>query len=161
MPYLSCCSGDSFVGDCFLGDSSSDDSSSDDSFSGDYSSGFVYFTYAAAVLTGGNDSDTSGRGALSTFISSATRALEHDLESHSDSVPSVAFSKDGQLLASGSYDRTIRLWDPAAGALQHTISTDGTIVNLEFSKHSPQLITNLGTFNIQVCDKSFFPDPSG
>ncbi|CAG8888404.1 unnamed protein product [Penicillium egyptiacum] len=43
------------------------------------------------------------------------------LEGHSSSVQSVAFSPDSQLLASGSDDKTIRLWDTATGALQQTL----------------------------------------
>src|SRR5262249_885123 len=34
---------------------------------------------------------------------------------HSGEVTSLAFSADGSLLASGSFDGTVRLWDPAAG----------------------------------------------
>ena len=37
------------------------------------------------------------------------------LEGHSDWVWAVAFSRDGQLLASASTDRTVRLWNPATG----------------------------------------------
>ncbi|CEJ62508.1 Putative WD domain protein [Penicillium brasilianum] len=84
----------------------------------------------------------------------ATGALKHTLEGHSDLVWSVAFSPDGQLLASGSEDKTIKLWETATGALRHTISVDGTITNIEFSEHLPQLITNMGSFSIQVCYES-------
>ncbi|MDB9356222.1 protein kinase, partial [Nodularia spumigena CS-587/03] len=37
------------------------------------------------------------------------------LTGHSDSVNSLAFSRDGQFLASGSDDKTIKLWNVLTG----------------------------------------------
>ena len=43
------------------------------------------------------------------------------LEGHTDHVTAIAFSPDGKYLASASRDHTIRLWDPATGALRSTL----------------------------------------
>ena len=45
------------------------------------------------------------------------------LEGHRDNVLAVAFSPDGSTLASGSRDRTIRLWDTETG--QHKLTLEG------------------------------------
>ena len=41
---------------------------------------------------------------------------------HDAEVRSVAFSPDGKLLASGSGDNTVKLWDAATGAEVRTLS---------------------------------------
>ena len=43
------------------------------------------------------------------------------LEGHSDGVLSVAFSPDGKYIASGSWDKTIKLWNVSDGSLLRTL----------------------------------------
>ncbi|MBI3815428.1 MAG: hypothetical protein HY279_13315, partial [Nitrospinae bacterium] len=43
------------------------------------------------------------------------------LEGHKDSVRTVSFSPDGKMLASGSHDETIKLWEMPAGKLISTL----------------------------------------
>ncbi|MBV7333122.1 WD40 repeat domain-containing protein, partial [Chloroflexi bacterium TSY] len=50
------------------------------------------------------------------------------LSGHTDSVFSVAFSPDGQMLVSGSMDKTVRLWDVQSGRCLKTLSDHSTSV---------------------------------
>src|SRR5207253_9160003 len=53
---------------------------------------------------------------------------------HSHAVTAVAFSPDGIMLATGSGDRTIKLWDPATGRLLDTLTGhQAHVVALSFS----------------------------
>jgi WD40 repeat protein len=51
----------------------------------------------------------------------STRKEMFSAEGHTDRVLSLAFSPDGQYLASGSEDRTIRIWTAATGQKVHTL----------------------------------------
>jgi WD40 repeat protein len=47
------------------------------------------------------------------------------LDGHSGAVLSVAFAPDGRALATGSDDRTVRLWEPATGRQTATLKLEG------------------------------------
>lgn len=82
-------------------------------------------------------------------VESAWSAELQTLEGHSNVVAALAFSPDGKLVASGSWDRTVKLWDPATGALQQTLKVDTVIRELTFSKDGPYLETDSGPLNIE------------
>lgn len=66
----------------------------------------------------------------------------HDLEGHKASVTSVSWSRDGRLLASGSYDRTARIWDAKSGECLRTLEGHkGAILNVAWSGDGRTLAT--------------------
>ena len=71
------------------------------------------------------------------------------LEGHASSVTAVAFSQDGSLLASASYDKTVRLWNPTTGQEVQKFEVLGYIATLDFTNGNKILSTNLGTINIE------------
>lgn len=64
------------------------------------------------------------------------------LTAHPGTVLSVTFSPDGALLATGSEDRTARLWDTGTGALARTLTGHAAAVNdARFSPDGTLLLT--------------------
>jgi WD40 repeat protein len=56
-------------------------------------------------------------------------SLLREFVGHTDSVYAIAFAPDGRTVASGSYDRTIKLWDVADGRTLLTLSGHARTVN--------------------------------
>ncbi|KAG7403030.1 Vegetative incompatibility protein HET-E-1 [Fusarium oxysporum f. sp. rapae] len=73
-------------------------------------------------------------------VESDWNAVLQTLEGHKHSVSSVVFSNDGKLIASGSYDGTVKIWNITTGEKERTLeghrgrvssgvfSNDGTLV---------------------------------
>jgi uncharacterized protein with WD repeat/tRNA A-37 threonylcarbamoyl transferase component Bud32 len=79
--------------------------------------------------------------------------LKQTLGGHNDSVIPVLFSPDGKLLASGSMDKTIKLWDAQTGALKQTLTGHGNGVHaLAFSPDGKVLASGSDDKTIKLWD---------
>ncbi|KAL3588021.1 hypothetical protein FPOAC2_13920 [Fusarium poae] len=71
------------------------------------------------------------------------------LEGHGDRVTSVVFSADGQRLASGSDDKTVKIWDAATGVCEQTLNVGRVLYHLSFDPTSNALLsTDIGLLNL-------------
>ncbi|KAH7187803.1 hypothetical protein DER44DRAFT_736509 [Fusarium oxysporum] len=88
---------------------------------------------------------------LKPSVESDWNACLQTLEGHCDAVNLVAFSADGQRLASGSIDKTIKVWDAATGAYIQTLEGHNASVNsVAFSADSQRLASGSDDKTIKV-----------
>ena len=79
--------------------------------------------------------------------------LKQTLTGHTDSVIAVALSPDGKTLASGSADKTFKLWDAQTGALKQTLSGHSHGVHaIAYSPDGKQLATGSDDKTIKLWD---------
>jgi WD40 repeat protein len=65
-----------------------------------------------------------------------TGTLKNTLVGHSSGVPALEISVDGKILASGSDDATVKIWDASTGALQATLAHDDGVEAVAISPDS-------------------------
>lgn len=68
------------------------------------------------------------------------------LREHTDKVMSIALSPDGKLIASASFDNTIRFWDVATGQCVHSLHVKGLFC-MSFSPNGQHIAYALGNLD--------------
>jgi WD40 repeat protein len=85
-----------------------------------------------------------------TYIVQAAMLLR-TLKGHTDNVSCVAISGNGQCMATGSYDETIKIWDRKSGQLMCTIKDHtGSVFGLCLSKDGSRLVSGSSEHDLNV-----------
>jgi WD40 repeat protein len=100
-----------------------------------------------AVLNPGEDRVAYCSGNDVWIYDLASGRQLHHLKGHEKVVYTVAWSPDGATIASGSFDKAIRLWDPRTGDLTAVLrGHQGWIFGLAFSPDSRWLLAGAGGY---------------
>jgi len=97
------------------------------------------------------DSNKGFSGGLDTSVRELDLATEkiHHLGQHSDSISAMNFSRDANVLITGSWDRTLRFWDPrASNPQQASHDVPERIYQMDLVNHTLVVAMASRLFNI-------------
>lgn len=98
-------------------------------------------------------------GTAEVHIWDVSNQRRTDLVGHTKSVTAVEYSPDGKLIASASWDRSVKLWDARTLALVATLEGHANSVScLKFAPKSPRLFTGDEAGAIVIWDLLSQPD---
>ena len=109
---------------------------------------FVQAIKSGKLLKDLNPIQPEGLNALQTVLVEGRE--KNRLLGHENSVTSVRFSPDGKTLASGSYDKTIKLWDLETGQFRNLKGHEKSVTSVSFSSDGKTLASgsNDGTIKL-------------
>ncbi|KAL5114448.1 hypothetical protein ACEQ8H_007645 [Pleosporales sp. CAS-2024a] len=88
-------------------------------------------------------------------IGSTWSACLQTLEGHNDAVVSVAFSHDSLRLASGSWDKTVIIWDSNSGECLQTLKGHNHFISsIAFSYNSSRLVSGSWDDTVKIWDSN-------
>ncbi|KAH6648991.1 WD40-repeat-containing domain protein [Truncatella angustata] len=74
-------------------------------------------------------------------------------EGHSSAVKSVAFSQDGSRIVSGSFDKTIRIWDTNSGKEVHKLEGhSNAVTSVAFSHDGSRIVSGSSDETVRIWD---------
>ena len=84
-----------------------------------------------------------------------TRDPVDRLPGHGGSVNAIAYSHNGEFLASGSTDGTVKLWNAKTGDLLETLMVEGVVYRVAFTRNDEWLATAGEDTNVKLWNLSF------
>ncbi|MCU1267882.1 MAG: (Myosin heavy-chain) kinase [Acidobacteria bacterium] len=81
-------------------------------------------------------SDLFDKGGLGYLWDLATGKTIHTLEGHGRGIPAAAYANNGNLIATGSWDKTVRIWSPDGKLLHELKEPHAPVVSIAFSPDS-------------------------